>query len=534
MLHNARLKVRSMAAGAALAALASLGAAHAATPSDTLVIAKAIDDIITLDPAEVYEFTGGEIINNLYDRIMTFDPADFTKLVGGAAESYSVSDDGLTLTFKMRKGVKFFSGREMTAKDAAFSLQRVVILDKTPAFILTQFGWTKDNVKQMVTAPDDGTLVLRISKPFAPTFVLNCLTAGVASVVDEEEVMKHAEGGDLGYNWLKTNSAGSGAYRIVAWKAKDSVVFEANPHFHAGMAKMKHVVLRHVAEATAQRLLVEKGDVDIARNLTADQIKAVSSDPNLTVETEPKTNIYYFAVNVKDPKLANPKVQQALRWLIDYQGMAKSFLAGQFKVHQAFWGSGTAGALDDTPFHLDVAKGKALLAEAGFPDGFPLDIDVANVAPFTDIAQSIQSTFGQAGIKVNLTQADQRQVLTKYRARKQQAVIIYWSPDYLDPHSTADYFARNPNNADDSNIKTMAWRNSWQDVALTKETDAALLEKDPKKRMDDYIEIQRKMQRSGPIMVMFQQNEQAVLRKNVKHFILGPSFDTVIYWKTTK
>jgi len=174
---------------------------------------KAIDDIISLDPAEVYEFSGGEIINNVYDRIMTFDPKDFTKLVGGAAETYSVSDDGLTLTLKMRKGIKFPSGRESTARDAAFSLQRVVILDKTPAFILTQFGWTKDNVKEMVTAADDSTLVLKISKPFSPTFVLNCLTSGVGSVVDQEETMKHAQGDDLGYNWLKTNSAGSGAYK---------------------------------------------------------------------------------------------------------------------------------------------------------------------------------------------------------------------------------------------------------------------------------------------------------------------------------
>jgi peptide/nickel transport system substrate-binding protein len=534
MLKGTSTKIWSALAGAALAIFAGAGTPQAATPKDTLVMAKAIDDIVTLDPAEVYEFTGGEIINNLYDRIMTFDPKDYTKVIGGATRSYSVSADGLTLTFKMRKGIKFPSGREMTATDAAFSLQRVVILDKTPAFILTQFGWTKDNVKQMITAPDNGTLVLKISKPFAPTFVLNCLTSGVASVVDQQEVMKHEQGGDLGYAWLKSHSAGSGAYVIDAWNAKDSVVMHANPHFHGGAIKMKRVVLKHVAESTAQRLLVEKGDVDIARNLTADQIKAIASDKNLVVETEPKTNIYYFAVSVKDPKLANPKVQQALRWLIDYQGMAKTFLAGQFKVHQAWWGSGSAGALDDTPFHLDVAKAKALLAEAGFPNGFPLDVDVANVAPFTDMAQSLQSTFAQAGIKVNLIQSDQRQVITKYRARKHQAVLLYWSPDYLDPHSTADYFARNPDNSDNAKTKTIAWRNSWQDVALTKETDAALLEKDAKKRMADYVDIQRKMQQSGPIMVMFQQNEQAVLRKNVKHFILGPSFDTVVYWKVTK
>ncbi|HYB10052.1 MAG TPA: ABC transporter substrate-binding protein [Alphaproteobacteria bacterium] len=534
MFKISRRDIGALLIGAGLAALAGVTGVQGATPGDTLVMAKAIDDIISLDPAEVYEFSGGEIINNVYDRIMTFDPKDFTKLVGGAAESYAVSDDGLTLTLKMRKGIKFPSGRESTAGDAAFSLQRVVILDKTPAFILTQFGWTKDNVKEMVTAPDDSTLVLKITKPFAPTFVLNCLTSGVGSVVDQEEAMKHAQGDDLGYNWLKTNSAGSGAYKVVSWNAKDSVVLEANPNFHAGPAKLKRVVIRHVGEATAQRLLLEKGDADIARNLTADQIKAIAGNKELVVQTEPKTNIYYFAVNVKDPTLANPKVQQALRWLIDYQGMEKTFLEGQFKVHQAFWGSGSAGALDDTPFHLDVAKAKALLAEAGVANGFTIDIDVANAPPFPDVAQSVQSTFGQAGIKVNLVQADQRQVITKYRARKHQGVLLYWSPDYLDPHSTADYFARNPDNSDDAKTKTIAWRNSWDIPELTKETDAALLEKDSTKRMGDYVTLQRKLQQAGPIMIMFQQNEQAVARSNVKGFILGPSFDTVVYWQTTK
>src|SRR6516225_4731131 len=100
MLRISRLRVRSMMVGAALGILAGVASTQGATPPATLVIAKAIDDIISLDPAEVYEFSGGEIINNVYDRIMTFDPKDFTKLVGGAADSYSVSDDGLTLTLK--------------------------------------------------------------------------------------------------------------------------------------------------------------------------------------------------------------------------------------------------------------------------------------------------------------------------------------------------------------------------------------------------------------------------------------------------
>ncbi|MBV8288281.1 MAG: ABC transporter substrate-binding protein, partial [Hyphomicrobiales bacterium] len=143
--------------------------AAAATPADTLVVAKAIDDIISLDPAEAYELSGIEMITNVYDRIMRFEADDVTKLVGGAAESWTISDDGKTFTFKLRKGLTFHSGAPVTAEDAAFSLKRVVKLDKTPAFLIDQLGWTKDNVDAMVKAVDDSTLQVTINADFAPS-----------------------------------------------------------------------------------------------------------------------------------------------------------------------------------------------------------------------------------------------------------------------------------------------------------------------------------------------------------------------------
>ena len=157
-----------MAAVAALIAAAPLHGALAATPADTLVVAKTIDDIISLDPAEAYELSGIEMITNVYDRIMRFEADDVTKLVGGAAESWTISDDGKTFTFKFRKGMKFHSGAPVTAQDAAFSLQRVVKLDKTPAFLIEQLGWTKDNVDKMVKAIDNSTLQVTIDADFAP------------------------------------------------------------------------------------------------------------------------------------------------------------------------------------------------------------------------------------------------------------------------------------------------------------------------------------------------------------------------------
>jgi peptide/nickel transport system substrate-binding protein len=182
--------------------------AAAATPQDTLVIAKNIDDIITLDPAEVFELSGGEMINQFYDRVMAYEAEDTAKLVGGVAESNTVSDDGRTITLKIRPGLKFHSGNPVRAEDVAFSLQRVIKLNLTPAFIFTQLGWSADNVESLVKALDEQTVELKITEDLAPTFVLNTLSAGVGSVVDKELVLQHEKDGDLGHEWLKTHSAG--------------------------------------------------------------------------------------------------------------------------------------------------------------------------------------------------------------------------------------------------------------------------------------------------------------------------------------
>ncbi len=137
-------------AAAVLLAIPGVMPAQAATPKDTLVVAFAFDDIITMDPAEAFEISAGEIMGNTYDRLVRFDVADPSKLSGDLARSWTVSPDGRTFSFELKPGLKFASGNALTAEDVVFSLQRAVLLDKTPAFILTQFGLSKANVKDRI------------------------------------------------------------------------------------------------------------------------------------------------------------------------------------------------------------------------------------------------------------------------------------------------------------------------------------------------------------------------------------------------
>ena len=514
--------------------LALTPTAFAETPADTLVMAKNIDDIITLDPAQVYELSGVEVVANLYDRIMRFEPTDINKLAPGVAESYTVSSDGKTLTFKIRSGLKFASGNPITAADAAYSLQRVIKLNKSPAFLISQLGWDKDNVDKMVKAVDDSTLEITITEDFSPSLVLSLMSSVVASVVDSKIVMQHVAADDFGNAWLKDNSAGSGSYALKAWKPNESISLTANPNARGGASKLARVIVRHVPEPAAQRLLIEKGDVDIARDLTTDQIAGIAGNKDIVVTTIPQATLHYVALNLKTPQFKDPRVVQALHYLVDYDGMANSFLKGGFSVHQSFWPSGFPGSLDTNMYTFDPAKAKALLAEAGFPNGFEISMDARNSAPHTNIAQAIQASMAQGGVKMTIIPAEEKAVLTKYRARQHQMLLIDWGPDYMDPHTNADSFARNPDNSDAPKSKPLAWRNAWDIPEITKMTNAAVRERDGAKREQMYKDLQQKVMAEGPFIIMFQETKRVSQRANVKGFVMGPSSDVIYYNLTAK
>ncbi len=527
-------------AALAFALAAALGAAPAEramaeTPANMLVMGMRIDDIITFDPAEAFELSTGEIAANIYDRVTTYDPSDFSKLVGGVAESWEVSEDGKRIDFKVREGMKFHSGNPVTAEDAVFSLRRVIKLNKTPAFIFSQFGWTADNVDEMVEKTGDMSFAVKIDAELSPGLVLNALSATVGSVVDKAVVMEHETDGDLGYTWLKTNSAGSGPFSLKAWNANESVMLDAFADYWKGAPAMKRVVIRHLPEPAAQRLLLEQGDIDIARTLTPDQIAGLEGKDGIVIDDNVKATSLYMAMNDSNEFLGDPKVQEAARYLVDYKGMADSFLKGQMIVHQSFWPSGLWAAIPDNPYALDVEKAKGLLKEAGYPDGFSISIDTLNTSPYMEIAQSLQQTLGQAGIKAEIIPQDGSALWPKYRSRRHQMILARWSPDYLDPHSNADSFAHDPDDSEAAQLTgKLAWRNAWKDDEINALTEAAAKETDLAKREEMYHELLRMHQERSPFVLMFQQNEQVARHDNVKGFVSGPSFDLVFYDTVTK
>ena len=520
--------IRSMLLAGALALPLAGAQALAATPDNVLVIAQNIDDIVAIDPAQAYEFTSGELVTNIYDRLIQYDAEDTSVLAPGLATDWSIDADNKTITFTMRDGAKFHSGNPVRAEDVVYSFARVIKLNLTPAFILAQLGWTPENVEQMVTS-DGNTVTVRYDGDFSPAFVMNVLASRPASVVDQKTVMEHEVDGDMGNAWLNANSAGTGPFSLQAYRPAELVRLAANPDYFKDGPKVDSVIIRHVAEAATQQLLLEAGDVDMAKNLTPDQIATIGSG-DLKVEVFPQAAVHFLSFNQKTDSLTPPAVWEAARYLVDYKGMTDTIVAGQMDVHQAFWPKGFPGSYDETPYSYDPAKAKAILADAGIQTPITVTLDVINAAPFTDMAQSLQASFADAGINFEILPGTGGQVITKYRDRSHEAMLLYWGPDFMDPHSNAKAFAYNSDNSDGNYTATTTWRNAWAvPQELNDMTTSALTETDPEKRNDMYRELQSRVQADSPIVIMFQATYQVAMDPDVNGYVNGATSDFVFY-----
>ena len=522
-----RTKLLGTALGLAL--LLGTSAAQAETPPNVLVVAQSIDDAVSFDPAEGFELTTVQSFNNLYQRLVQSNREDGTKIEPALAASWAAGGDGRSLTFELADA-KFSSGNPVRPEDVNFSLTRAVKLNKSPAFILNELGWKADNVDAAITKVDDKHVKLTWPADVGSGFALSLLTAPIASIVDERTVGPQTKDGDFGNAWLKTNSAGSGSYTIATYTPHEALVLQANAN-STDKPKLDSVIIRNVPDVGARRLLVEQGDADIARGLSADQIEALKTKSGVKVLSVPSARTDYILLNTKaNPTLGNPAFWEAARYLVDYDGIAKNLLRGQSTVHQAFLPVGFPGALTDTPFKLDVEKAKKVLADAGIKTPFKVEFIVFNDQPFLSIAQSLQSTFAQAGITLDIQPGVASDIYARGRSGKFEMTLRYWIPDYFDPHSNASAFAINKDNS----TNTAAKYAGWVIPELTDETLSAVKEQDAAKRVAFYQDLQKKIQASSPFIFMLQGNDQVVLGDKVKNYVQGLNADQVYYDRVEK
>lgn len=499
----------------ALSLALGAGFAVAQDRTSTLIYGGDWTDLITADPGVSYEFTGGLVTDNLYETLVKFEGTDLSTLKPGLAEKWDVKNtaQGWVVTFNLRKGSKFSTGREVTAKDVVYTFERVLQIKGPSSFLFTDVA----NIKAGSTkAVDNYTVQVTLPKTASPQAFLNLLTFNIGGIVDSEEVKSRDQGGDYGKAWLTDHSAGSGPFVLNRWDRNAQVVMTANPNARL-QPKLKQVVLRYLPEAQAQRVALESGEIDISENPTPEMLRTFASNPKFKVYKSDNLRLRYIGMNSKEGSpFANPKVRQAVRYAINQDEIINDLILGNATKIQTIIPKGLLGYNAALPYPYDPAQARKLLAEAGVPNGFEFELLTATAAcdyvPCADLAAKIQADLAKVGLKANIKQIQNSEVLKTYRAQAAQMVLVAWSPDFPDPDGNATPMS-------DYNAKSLAYRNVWNNPTAAKLAQQAALEATPAKRAALYKILTDQVLKDGPYAILYQPAQNVVLSSKVEGYV---------------
>ncbi len=410
----------------------SLGNTLAQDRTQTLIYGGDWSDLITMDPQVSYEFSGGLVTDNLYETLVKYEGADLSTLKPGLAESWKVDRgrDTWDITFRLRRGSKFSSGNEVTAKDVVYTFERALAIKGPGSFLFTEIAQLKPGATKAV---DNYTVVVSIPKTASPGSFLSILTFNIGGIVDSDTVQKNAKGNDFGKEWLTNNSAGSGPFRLVRWDRGSQVLLEANPNARI-KPKLQRVILREIKEPAVLRTALESGEIDIAEGLTPGALRALANNPRFRTIKADSLRLNYLGMNVKEGSpFANKLVRDAVRYSINQDELVSGLVQGNGTKIQTFIPKGLLGYDPRTPYTFDPARARRLLAQAGYPNGLEFELLVSTGIcgggiPCADIAAKIQSDFAKSGLKANVKAIANAEVLRTYRAQNHQMVLVGWSP----------------------------------------------------------------------------------------------------------
>ena len=348
-----------------------------------------------------------------YDRLATYGKKklpdgrvvyDRDKLEPELAESWQMAPDGTAVTFKRRKGASFHDGTPVTANDVKWSFDRAVTVGGFPSFQMKAGSLEETSQFEAVDDPTFRVKFLRKDK-----LSMNNMAVVVPCVFNSERVKKNATPQDpCGLAWTRNNVAGGGAYKVEAWPAGQEIIYVRYDDWKSGpLPRLRRVVQRDVPNAGNRRALLLKGDIDITYDLPPKDFSELSKEgAAVKVSAMPIENaMLYLGMNSTKPPFDNPKVRQAVAWVLPYDKMYDNALYGRAaKLYGAAGPVKTIAWPQPTAYKTDVTKAKALLAEAGFPNGFEttLSFDLGGATVGEPMAVLTQEALASIGIKVQL------------------------------------------------------------------------------------------------------------------------------------
>lgn len=398
------------------------------------------DDISTLDPAIGYDWQNWSIIKSIFDGLMDYEPGT-TKLVPHLAESFTVSADGKTYTFKLRRGVKFHNGREVTAQDVKYSLERT-LNPKTQSPGAGFFGDIAGS-KEFADGKAQEVSGIKVSDPYSIGFTLSkanaaflhILALNFAHVVPKEEVEK--AGADFGHK-----PVGTGAFKLKEWVLGQRLVLVRNPdYFLKGKPYLDEIVFQVGVEPNVAFLKLQRGEVDILGDgIPPAEFVKVMNDPTLRalVAVGDQLQTGYVTINTQVKPFTDVRVRRALNMAVDKSRIVRIINNRAVPATQVLPPLMSGYDKDYKGYAFDRAQAKKLLAEAGYPNGFSTVLYANNTDPNPRIAQAIQQDLAAIGVKAELKTLAQSTVI-EAGGSKGQAPLLWsggmaWIADYPDPN----------------------------------------------------------------------------------------------------
>ncbi len=511
--------------------LASLtGMAFAGGDSESEAVAPATDDkaggvlvfgragdSVGMDPARETDGESFYATHQIFDTLVEFKTGT-TEIVPALATSWDVSDDNLTYTFHLREGVKFHDGTPMNADAVVFSLDRQLSEDHPYheygpwKYWLNYMGMS--DIVESITAKDDMTVVFKLQKPEAP-FIAN-LAMDFAGIVSPTAFMADPEGFSL-------NPVGTGPFKFVSWTKDSDIVLDRNEDYWEPVY-LDRLILKVIPDATARWLALQKGEVDVIDFPAADDLPAMTADPNVELIQQSGMNVGYLALNNEKKPYDDKRVRQAMNYAIDRDEIIEAVYgsAGQVAknpIPPNIW------SYNDSiePYPYDVDKAKALLAEAGYPDGFKTEIWAMPVArPYNPdgrkIAEIMQAQLAKINVEVEIISYEWGTYLDKCDFGEHQAAMLGWTGDNGDPDNFLWVLLSKPSAVPPAG-NIAFWKND-EFTALIKEAKETA---DVAKRTQLYMDAQVIFHEEAPWVPIAHSMVTVPVSSSVKNFKISPT-----------
>lgn len=501
--------------------------AHSNTPSNQLIIALKMNNILSLDPAAA---TGNDVafVNaNLYDTLIELDPHDPTIILPSIASDWEVAGDDMSILFTLNDDIHFHSGNALTAEDVVWTLERILNLNLALATTWKALGYTQENISDLVNQVSEYEVELKFPRKLDPKLVIYTLaTSPSAFILDKKHVLEHEHEDDLGHRWLTTNSAGSGAFILEQWIPQDRIIMTKNSQHWGGEPIMERVVMRNLKESQTMRLMIERGDIDVAIGMSVPDIRSLENAENVDIQTTQRGTLYYVAVSMHNDILANKEVRKAIRGTINYEGINNSIMPYYGVFHQRPIKLGLPATLPEPMYSVSPEEARELLQSAGYENGFSTTIRALNESPFINAAINLQNSLKRIGIDAEIISGSGNQVYGAMRDRRFDIIVGRGGGGFAPhPDSNLTPLLLNQDNSDEAKLTNFqGWRTGYQNDRINELILGAVSEADSDIQNSLYEQVQSIYEQEVGALFPFSQMVNTVaVRSEVEGYIDDPA-----------